>query len=337
MRKLLLFVSMILLVGATATAARLDLPLGAGALGAGWDSSYDDATKTITYTADWSGRGWWLTDADYSAYDAVTVEFEATDSRLQVVIEYNNDIASTTVGVDAGGTVIYAALSAEGKASVKQIYLQKATAGTVVLKAAYLEGDAPAPNYNLSLANLGSGWDSSYDAASKTITYTGAWGGRGWWLEPSDFSMYKDVVVNFVANAATVKLVVEYSDGTANTPDVYANAGATSIKVELDAAKSASVKQIYLQLETATTLVLESAYLTPKATATDHVTRNSVYYADNTLYLPANGDVQVVDMSGRARMQLTGVSSVDMSALSTGMYIVRATIDGTTQIVKMLK
>ncbi|MHB9055115.1 MAG: T9SS type A sorting domain-containing protein [Paludibacteraceae bacterium] len=117
---------------------------------------------------------------------------------------------------------------------------------------------------DLSLTNLSGGFgDATYDAGTKTITYTAAWsGGKGWWLGSADYSAYSDVTVNFAATDATVKLVVQYSDDTNNTPDIYTNAGGTTIKVVLDPAKKNNVKQIYLQKGGAGSLTLTEAYLT---------------------------------------------------------------------------
>lgn len=336
MRKMLLLSTLMLFISISAFSARLNLSLTS--LGSGFgDATYDAATKTITYPADWGGKGWWLGEVDYSAYDHVVVKFAATDSRVQVVIEYNNSVASTTVGADAGATTITATLDAAGKASVKQIYIQKSTAGIVTLTEAYLEGDAALPNYELSLASLGSGWDSSYDAASKTITFDGGWKGRGWWIGGSDFSAYKDVVVNFAVTDATIKLVVQYGDDSNNTPDVYANAGATSIKVELDGAKSDNVKQIYLQRENAGTLVLESAYLTPKTTQIDNLLISKMSLSNNTLFLHANGNVKLFDMSGRLLLQRTNVCTVDLSSFKSGVYVVKAAVEGKQLMTKIVK
>ena len=334
MKKTLLIICALSMISLSAFSARLDLSLAN--MGSGWDSSYDPATKTITFDGEWKGRGWWLGDVDYSSYDHVVIKFNPTDSRLQVVIEYNNSIPSTTVGVDAGLTTITATLDPVGKASVKQIYLQKSTAGTVTLIEAYLEGDAPLPNYELSLASLGAGWESSYDAASKTITYDGDWKGRGWWLDGADFSAYKDVVIDFIATDKTIKLVVEYGDGTA-APDAYANAGATTIKVDLDAAKSKNVKQIYLQRENAGTLVLVSAYLTPLPTGIENQRPFNVFYSRNELNLNNPGSIQVFDINGRLIVSREKVSTVDLSYISLGVYIAKAVVEGKTEIIKFVK
>lgn len=116
--------------------------LGLDDLGSGWSSSYDPATHTITYEVDWSGRGWWLGDVDYSAYDEVVIEFEPVDWYIQVVVEYNNGTTSSTSGAEAGGSKIICELDPDGKSSVMQIYLQSSTAGNVTLTAAYLQNAA---------------------------------------------------------------------------------------------------------------------------------------------------------------------------------------------------
>jgi len=166
-------------VAMNASAAQLDLSLDD--LGAGWNSSYDAATKTITYEDAWKGRGWWLEAADYSAYDNVVIDFETQDLGVQLVIEYNNDVKSTTQWVDAGKTQIIATLDATGKASVKQLYIQSSKAGTVVLKRAYVatsdavEKEAVkdlvlSTGDNLTLAAGGYGWNCPQSWLAKDVT-----------------------------------------------------------------------------------------------------------------------------------------------------------------------
>lgn len=115
---------------------------------------------------------------------------------------------------------------------------------------------------NLTLSDLGAGWDSSYDSATKTITFNSAWTGRGWWLDGKDYSAYNEVVLNFEAVAFTVKLVVEYSNEEVVSSEGYADAGVTSITIPLDPTGKSNVKQIYIQTSDAGTLTLKEAYLT---------------------------------------------------------------------------
>lgn len=128
----------------SANAERLDLPLGEdSSLGSGWDSSYDAATKTITFDGAWTGRGWWLSDVDYSAYDEVTVETEPTPFAIKLVIEYKDDAVASSDKMGAkGDTSITLALNPEGKDHVKQIYIQSTEAGQIVLKDAYVSSAA---------------------------------------------------------------------------------------------------------------------------------------------------------------------------------------------------
>lgn len=109
----------------------------------GWSSEYDAATKTITYDGDWTGRGWWLDGADYSAYDQIVVEFEPLAAPLNIVVQYGGagagDDNNTVVTAQADATSIKAVFNPDFKSNVTQIYLQSHKAGTVVLKNAYLE------------------------------------------------------------------------------------------------------------------------------------------------------------------------------------------------------
>ena len=34
----------------------------------------------------------------------------------------------------------------------------------------------------LNMQDMDNGWSSTYDAATRTITFEAAWAGRGWWL-----------------------------------------------------------------------------------------------------------------------------------------------------------
>ena len=129
------------------------------------------------------------------------------------------------------------------------------------------KGDIVQDEY-LPIANdedLGAGWNSSYDAATRTVTFDGTWVGRGWWFgNPSghDLSDFKYVVVEFESmNAGKVKLQAEYNNGTAST-EAYANTDTKRIVLELDEAGKADVMQLYLQNELAGTVVLKKAYLT---------------------------------------------------------------------------
>jgi len=136
-----------------------NLPLDLTDLGSGWNSSYDPATKTITFDAAWTGRGWWFGEKDCSAYTKVVIETEPLAGYAKVVIEYAS--GSNSVGeAKAGDTKIEGNFNPEISSAVKQIYIQTDFAGTVVLKDAYLSQET----VDLSIvwegdANFGTTWD----------------------------------------------------------------------------------------------------------------------------------------------------------------------------------
>jgi hypothetical protein len=112
-----------------------------------------------------------------------------------------------------------------------------------------------------------SGWSSSYEASTKTITYDEDWSGRGWWLtsedgvttDYSDYSAYTGIVIECEPLAAYAQIVVEYSTGENSSEG--ASAGATKIECKFDNDRKSSVKQIYLQSSAKGTIVLTGAYL----------------------------------------------------------------------------
>ena len=117
----------------------------------------------------------------------------------------------------------------------------------------------------LSLGNgaLGAG-NSSWDYSTKTITFPSTWAMCGWWFGSAgvDYSAYTQVVVDFVPVSYTVKLVVQYADGTKSGDNTYINAGASQMVVDLDPTESNAIQQIYIQNGDIGTLTLVDAYFT---------------------------------------------------------------------------
>ena len=98
---------------------------------------------------------------------------------------------------------------------------------------------------SLNLTYLDSGWYSSYDAATKTITFDGIWKGRGWW-EPTVPEGAKKIKFTFnetTGSEIKVQIVGEYIDESLNNK-LEVEAGSKTAVYEL---KDSAVKQIYIQ------------------------------------------------------------------------------------------
>ena len=98
--------------------------------------------------------------------------------------------------------------------------------------------------------DLGSGWSSSYDGATKTITWTEAYGGRGWWFggkDASDFSEISVVFSNATGSDKWLKLVVQYEDETMSEKDGVFDADGFTLTAQLDESKKSSIMQVYIQ------------------------------------------------------------------------------------------
>ena len=117
-------------------------------LSSGYNSSYDEATKTITWSDAYGGRGWWFGSGDNgkdaSAYTKFTVVFSnasGEDPWLKLVVEYADGSESVTEGVfNADGFKLTVGLDSSNKSSIKQAYIVgKAAGNTATIKEAYFE------------------------------------------------------------------------------------------------------------------------------------------------------------------------------------------------------
>lgn len=239
--------------------------------------------NTLVFTEAWKGAGVsFITGdgetepkkcTDFSEYDYLWVTFSETTCDFKLCTQYttagDHDVIVEAV---AGTLVLGVKLDESLSDQFANYWLQGKNAGKLVVTGAYvgteeeykamLAANKPQKS-DLTLSNLGSGWESTYDAASKTITIDGDWAGKGWWLDKADYSDFDKVVVNFATPTATNgKLVVEYNNAAAGAAE-FAE-GATSVEVALDAAAKNSVKQIYIQGPAGAKFVLADAYVCVK-------------------------------------------------------------------------
>ena len=112
------------------------------------NTSYDAATKTIDFKDTWKTRGWWFGEKDFSKYTQLVVNFErpADDiGRVQLVVQYcqtdaeGKNYSDVFYTDDASATQLVADLNQYGKSAIRQVYLQRGTAGTLTLKSAYFK------------------------------------------------------------------------------------------------------------------------------------------------------------------------------------------------------
>lgn len=250
-----------------------------------WGDGCTVEGNTLTFTGAWKGAGVNFTTGDgetepkkctdFSDYDYLWVTFSETtcDFKLctQYTLNYNQDVSVEAI---SGTLVLGVKLNENYSDQFAQYYLQSKATGKLVVTGAYvgteeeykamLAGNKPKKS-DLTLTDLGSGWgNSTYDAATKTVTIGDDWSGKGWWLEKADYSDFDKVVINFAsATTANGKVVVEYNGDKDGSSAEFAE-GATSVEVELKADFKNTVKQIYIQGPAGSTYTLASAYVCVK-------------------------------------------------------------------------
>ena len=143
-------------------------------LGSGWGgSTYDAATKTVTIGDDWSGKGWWLDNTDYSDFDKVVLNFASISANGKVVVEYNDDkVASGSAEFAEDAKSVEVALDENGKGSVKQIYIQGPAGATYTLASAYVCVKDYSPSTGISNAVVAPAAKSSkiYNLAGQQVS-----------------------------------------------------------------------------------------------------------------------------------------------------------------------
>ncbi len=118
---------------------------------------------------------------------------------------------------------------------------------------------------SMDMTELGSGWSSEYNADDQSITYSGAWAGRGWWLGDVDYSDYDGFQIVFYTEATDyMQIQIEYNDGTSQSEGLNC-AGDISTAETMTAYftdSKSSVKQIYIQCQNSGTVIyIEKAVL----------------------------------------------------------------------------
>ena len=221
--------------------------LDLSAMNEGWNSDYNADAKTITFKGEWGACGWWMA-RDLSDYSKVVAEFSEPAPANGVLKVLYSDGTNGEQGFDANATKVEYELT-NSKKDVNEIYLQLAAANTLKIERVYLvklNDQTP-----LSLAKLEYGWSSDYNPATHTITYTDAWGARGWKID-ADCSDYARVIVTF-ATPTTAGGVLKADYDNDKTNEQGFEAGANSVELVLDNSLKSYVKGIFLSTESSGT------------------------------------------------------------------------------------
>lgn len=219
--------------------------LDLSAMNEGWSSDYNADAKTITFTGAWGACGWWMA-RDLSDYSKVVAEFSEPAPANGVLKVLYSDGTSGEQGFDANATKVEYELT-NSKKDVNEIYLQLAAANTLKIERIYLvklNDQTP-----LDMTKMEYGWSSDYDAATKTISFTGDWGTRGWNIY-ADCSDYTRVIVTF-ATPTTAGGVLKADYDNENYNEQGFEVGATSVELVLDNSLKSYVKGIFLSTKSA--------------------------------------------------------------------------------------
>jgi len=190
--------------------------------------------------------------------------------------------------------------------------------------------------------NFIDGWDASFNAATKTITFTGAYGGYGdtgnsSWDGLGDLTGWVEAVVEYEPTTVPIKITVEYGDG--KLEGIASPPGATSATIPLGVSGSITqVNYIVVQLN---------------STTLGSVTINRFYITDNAsveIPDPGNGDLTFEsDVIGNAYnaplpWENTGAyafivanpapNAINSSSKVLKLDVLDASADGYSQVVK---
>ena len=118
---------------------------------------------------------------------------------------------------------------------------------------------------DISLAELNEGWNSSYNATTKTITTTGDWGARGWYIGDDRYNEKGSITVKFNAVEHGVTLKMEYTNTDNKTKDVSAGVAAGETEVTLDIPTNVkTIDKVYITYEPIGTLTLTEVTVNDK-------------------------------------------------------------------------
>ena len=255
-------------VGASAQDGKISLNLSEATTGWG-ENSINAETGEVTIV-DNGAYGWWTSGPGDATYTKLVLHMENVQKSSWFQLTLSD---SDNFPLDEGSYVKVIDISSVS--TINRVMFQGGAGSKYTIKEAYFATDAYitandvkdekifGDTQELSLASLGSGWESEYNADTKTITITGEdGGGKGWWVKPADYSHFDNFVVEFdPATTVGGQVVVQYVEDSDNADAVAFYKGATCVVVQLDATRKSAVQQMYIQGAKDATFTLKSAFV----------------------------------------------------------------------------
>ena len=249
---------------------------------------------------------------------------------LKVSVKKNSEDAGTDFNLAAAATQY---IGFTETTSIYQIQIQPTEAATLVISeiavnAESTKPDEPEPTpgqtgVDISLTDLNEGWNSEYNATTKTITTTGDWGARGWYIGDDRYNDKGSITVKFNAVEHAVTLKMEYTNANDEAKDVSAGAAAGETEITLDIpANAKTIDKVYITFEPTGTLTLTEATVNDKVV--DNRTEKTLVEKTQAI---ADGDIEINrGLFGNAavgdvlRIYATGLGETSKLALEPSDY-----------------
>lgn len=290
--------------------------------------TYDTESHKITVTAGYTGVQVTATSADDVQGKEVRITFSEA-AKVKATVKYADETATDTIMSDAA-TILYMVIN--GTKKISQIQIQPTEAGSVTLSEVKVNTESTKPadpetpdepsqtGVNITLDDLNEGWNSTYDATTKTIDITSDWGARGWYIGDGRYNSKGSITVKFEAVGFGVTLKMEYTNTDGESKDTSASAAAGETEVTLDIpANVKTIDKVYITYEKAATLKLTAA--TVNDPVVDNRTEKSLVEKTQAI---ADADIEInrglfsnAVVGDVIRIYATGLSATSKIALAT--------------------
>ena len=275
------------IVSVTLSGLRDEYSLDLTNLDAGWTSSYNSTTNTITFgtgesiVSTWVARGWSVNSNVLNDYNTIIVEFEPTDFDVILDMQYTNTAAASGQHirsiVGAGSTRVAVRMPAD-VASIENILLKngsnttEATTQTLTLTNVYLTTEKIDYFDLTKCTNTWATTKSSYDPSTYTITWTASTY-HGWWIGSNSYNAYKSIVIKFnTAPAGLTAHLRYYHKNGATITDITRSIEAGSTELVLPIPENNyQISALMFESASACSLVLTDAYASMEESESDHL------------------------------------------------------------------